>query len=144
MIMEGLKMLGLEEDSVVIEIGKLYTKCGFGKESIPRCMMRNPENLIALDYSNTVEEYFEVLREFLNTIYFHKVQTNPKDSIAIITEPLMGPRAKTEAIVKVLFEDLQVPAVCLVLEESLSLYTTGVYTGLIIDAGYQNIRILPV
>lgn len=142
--MEGLKMLGLEEDAVVLEIGRLYTKCGIGKESLPRSVVRNPESLIALDHTSPMESYFEVFRGFLNMIYFHKVQKNPKDSIAIVTEPLMSPRAKTEAIIKVLFEDLQVPAVCLVLEESLSLYTTGYYTGILIDAGYQNIRMLPV
>ena len=137
-------MLGLEEDAVVLEIGKLYTKCGIGKESLPRCVIRNPEDLISLDYNSPTEAYFEVLRSFLNLIYFHKVQTNPKESIAIVSESLMGPRAKTEAIVRVLFEDLQVPAVCLVPEESLSLYTTGLYTGIMVDAGFQNVRVLPV
>lgn len=142
--MEGLKFLGAEEDAVVIEIGRLYTKVGIGKESLPRCVIRNPEDLIKLDYESTFEEYFEVFRSFLNIIYYHKVQVNPKDSIAVVAEALMAPRAKTEAIVKVLFDDLQVPAVCLVLEESLALYTTGLYTGLMIDVGFQNVRILPV
>lgn len=106
--------------------------------------MKNPQNLIDLTYESSFEEYFEVLRVFLNTIYFHKVQTNPKDSTAIVTESLFAPRAKIEAIVKVLFEDLQVPAVCLLLEESLPLYTTGGYTGLLVDAGYRNTRVFPV
>jgi actin-related protein 10 len=142
--MEGFKQLGLEEEAIVIEIGRLYTKCGIGKESLPRYLVRNPDKLVELDYTSTTEQYFDVLRGFLNTIYFHKVQANPKNSITIISEPLMAPKAKIQAIAKVLFEDLQVPVVCFVLEESLSLYTTGLYTGIIVDAGYDSIRILPV
>lgn len=142
--METGKLLGIEEEAVVIEIGRLYTKCGIGKENIPRHVIRNPENLISLSYNNTTEEYFEVIRSFLNTIYFHKVQRNPKDSYAVVSELLMSPPAKTKAIVKALIEDLQVPAVCLLMEESLALYTTGLYTGLMVDAGYENVRVLPV
>ena len=60
--METGKLLGIEEEAVVIEIGRLYTKCGIGKENIPRHVIRNPENLISLSYNNTTEEYFEVIR----------------------------------------------------------------------------------
>jgi actin-related protein 10 len=142
--MEGIKLLGSEEDAVVLEIGSLYTRCGIGKESLPRSVFRNPESLIDLNHSSSFEEYYEILRNFLNMVYYHKVQINPKESVAVVSESLMAPRAKIEAIVKILFEDLQVPTICLVMEESLSLYTTGLYTGLMVDAGFQNIRILPV
>jgi actin-related protein 10 len=140
----GFKALGSEEEAVVLEIGTFYTKCGIGKETFPRAMFKNPSSLLALNHSSTCDEYYEVLRDFLNLIYYHKVQVNPKDSITVLCESLMAPRGKIEAIVKILFEDLQVLGVCLMLEESLPLYTTGLYTGLMVDSGFNKTKILPV
>ena len=140
----GFKVLGAEEDIVVLEIGTYYTKCGIGKETFPRSVFKNPPGLLSLTHSSPKEAYYEVLRDFLNLIYFHKVQVNPKESVTIISEALMAPRGKIEAIVQILFEDLQVVGVCLMLEESLPLYTTGLYTGLMVDCGYSKTRILPV
>lgn len=140
----GFKALGAEDEIVVLEIGTYYTKCGIGKETFPRSVFKNPQGLLSLDHSSPKEAYYEVLRDFLNLIYFHKVQVNPKESVTIVSEPLMAPRGKIEAIVQILFEDLQVAGVCLMLEESLPLYTTGLYTGLMIDCGFSKTRILPV
>lgn len=61
-----------------------------------------------------------------------------------MTEKLNANRNKLEAIVKVLFEDLLIPAIYMVMEESLPLYTTSSYTGLIVDCGYSGCRILPI
>jgi hypothetical protein len=140
----GFKALGSEDDVIVLEIGSFYTKCGIGKETFPRAIFKNPPGLLSLNHSSTCDEFYEVLRDFLNLIYFHKVQVNPKESVTVLSESLMAPRGKIEAIVKILFEDLQVLGVCLVLEESIPLYTTGMYTGHMVDAGYSKTRILPV
>jgi hypothetical protein len=142
----GFKVLGAEEDIVVLEIGTYYTKCGIGKETFPRSVFKNPQGLISLTHSSSKEAYYEVLRDFLNLIYFHKVQVNPKESVTVISEALMAPRGKIEAIVQILFEDIQVAGVCLMLEESLPLYTTGLYTGLMVEGipmvlAYQDLDV---
>lgn len=135
---------GIDEEAVVIEIGSLYTKCGYSKETLPRCVIRNPEALINLTHANSKDDYYLILRDFLQMIYLHKVQKSPKDSATILCESLMVPRGLVEATIKIMLEDLQVPVVYMIMANSLPLYTTGTYTGLLIDAGYYGVDILPV
>ncbi|CAG9325820.1 ACTR10 [Blepharisma stoltei] len=135
---------GIDEEAVVIEIGSLYTKCGYSREALPRSIIRNPESLISLTHESSKEDYYPILRDFLQIIYLHKVQKSPKDSATILCEGLMAPRGLIEATVKILLEDLQVPILYIIMSNSLPLYTTGSYTGLLIDAGYFGVDILPI
>ena len=137
-------LFGLEEESIVIEIGSLYTKCGYSGEVLPRAVVKNPEALTALTHQSPYTEYYQVLRDFLPLIYFHKVQARPKDAATVLVEKLEAPRQLMQAAADIMFNELQVPLIFFVLEPSLPIYCTGGYTGLIVDVGYAGTRLFPV
>ena len=140
--MEGLRLMGLDEEAVVVEIGTAYTKCGYSGEALPRSVVKTPSALSNPELSES--EFYDALRDFLNIIYFHKVQSRPKEGATVLCENLMASRKLLEAAVKVMFEDFQVPILYLVMENSLPVYTSGGYTGLVVDSGFTDARVLPI
>lgn len=136
--------MGLEDESIVIEIGSLYTRCGYSGESLPRAVVRNPSAVASLGFSSSYIECRKAFRDFLPYLYYHKIQAKPKDAATVLVEKLMGPKQIIRAAVDVVFTELQVPAVYLVLENSLPVYLTGDSSGLVVDCGYFDCRVFPV
>jgi actin-related protein 10 len=62
----------------------------------------------------------------------------------LVAEPTLLPYRIKEAICRVLFTYFQVPSVTFLSSHVLSLASTGIRTGLVIDIGWHDTRILPV
>lgn len=62
----------------------------------------------------------------------------------IVAEPTLVAYRLKEAICRVLFTYFQVPSVTFLSSQVLALASTGVRTGLVIDIGWHDTRILPV
>ena len=58
-----------------------------------------------------------------------------KEHPVLITEPILNPRTNREKIAKMLFENLGVPAIFFASQPILSLFSTSVTTGIILESG---------
>lgn len=84
------------------------------------------------------------MEEFLNKVFYHLLQTSPKEKSVVVLESFMGMRALTEAVTLVTFKSFGCKSVYNVLSNIGPLYSTGMDSGIVIDIGFQQAQILPV
>jgi actin-related protein len=84
------------------------------------------------------------IEEFLTTLFYHVLKTNPKDKSIVLCERLGGMRKLTEAITYVLFKKFDIKGVFSLMSNVLPLYATGVETGIVVDCGFQQVEIMPI
>ena len=95
--------------------------------------------LIKLRYSvnhGVFEKEQDIFSTF-NHIY-SKLELNSqeiKEHPVLITEPILNPRTNREKIAKILFDNLGVPAIFFASQPILSLFSTSVTTGIILESG---------
>jgi len=80
---------------------------------------------------------------FLRSLYTSCIRTNPPDRKVVVIENPFWTIAFKQAVATTLFA-LKVPAVRFVLGISLPIYITGSNSGLIVDVGFGETRVLPV
>lgn len=136
------------QDRVILDLGARFTRAGFSGEPFPRC------SIDATSKSDTevfwedgawdgglVEDRLErALREVYSTYLLIDSKTR---KVLISEETLLGYRIK-EGICRVMFTYFQVPSVTFLSSHVLALAATGLRTGIVIDIGWHNTRILPV
>lgn len=130
---------------LILEIGEAYTKFGFATESSPRMIV--PTNL-KYSMSQGVlppsqKQWEEVVMKFFRFLYTERIRVNPPDRKVVVLENPFWTLAFKQAVATTLFA-LKVPAVRFVLGISLPIYITGNESGLIIDVGFGETRVLPV
>lgn len=84
------------------------------------------------------------VEEFLSTVFYHLLQTNPKEKAVVVLESFMGMRALTEAITVCCFKSFGCKSVYNVLSNIAPLYSTGMDSGIVVDIGFQQAQILPI
>jgi actin-related protein len=62
----------------------------------------------------------------------------------LLSEPVFASLSTRERTAQILFEQLDVPALCLVSQPLLTLYACGVASGLTLDVGLHSTRVVPV
>lgn len=130
---------------LILEIGEAYTKFGFATEPSPRMIV--PTNL-KYSMSQGVlppsqKQWEEVIMKFFRFLYTERIRVNPPDRKVVILENPFWTLAFKQAVAATLFA-LKVPAVRFVLGISLPIYITGNESGLIVDVGFGETRVLPV
>jgi len=136
---------GLKTSPVVIDFGEAYIKCGFAGEGTPRHVFANDFEKKGIDSSKPVSlrGWLTFLSKAMNTIYFQRLLTNPKERPVVICENIYWPYTFKEALVKVLFQ-LGVPSLLFLPSVGSCIYATGLDSALIIDIGYNETRVLPI
>ena len=79
---------------------------------------------------------YREVEEFLATIFYHLLQTNPKAKAIVIVESFYGLRPLTEAIGHCCFKSYGAQSLYFVLSNATPLYTSGMDSGVIVDMGY--------
>ena len=79
------------------------------------------------------------VEEFLATIFYHLLQTNPKQKAIVIVESFYGLRSLTEAIGHCCFKSYGAQSLYFCLGNATPLYTSGMDSGVVIDMGYQQV-----
>jgi actin-related protein 10 len=87
---------------------------------------------------------YREIEEFLSTIFYHLLQTNPKEKSIVILESFMGMRVLTEAITLCCLKSYGTKSIYNVLSNITPLYSTGMDSGIIVDIGFQQVQILPI
>jgi actin-related protein 10 len=130
---------------LILDIGEAYTKFGFATEPSPRMIVPT-----TLKYSMSQgvlppsqKQWEEVMMKFLRFLYTERIRINPPDRKVVVLENPFWTIAFKQAIATTLFA-LKVPAVRFVLGISLPIYLTGNESGLIVDVGFGESRVLPV
>ncbi|XP_071797881.1 actin-related protein 10-like [Asterias amurensis] len=146
---EGLGS-AVEKSTVVLDIGAAYTKVGFASETGPRAIIqssvkqpRTGQEVKVCDFSNS-EELYDVLVDFLHVVYFRHLLVNPRDRRLVICESILCPSQFRETLAKVLFKHYEVPSVLFAPSHLLALFTLGIETALVLDAGYSETIVLPI
>jgi actin-related protein 10 len=139
-----------EKQAVVIDLGSAYTKFGFAGESGPRCIVRTevkcPETkqVKKVLYYSSKEDLYDLLVEFIHTLYFRHLLVSPKDRRVVVVESLLCPTLFRETLAKVFFRHFEVSSILFVPSHLVSLCTLGVNTALILDVGYVEAVLIPV
>ncbi|KAJ3088322.1 hypothetical protein HK102_009040 [Quaeritorhiza haematococci] len=150
------------EDRIVLDIGSLFIKCGFSGEPKPRHIIpiqkpipdaTAPEGcratgkwrpLYQLQLDTPEQDLENLLLLLLRSIYHNYLLTDPKQRKVILCENPLLPVAVKKVIIKVLFENLQVPSITFIPTHLLSLLSMGRNTGLVVDCGYLETSVLPI
>jgi len=143
-----------EKPAVVLDIGSAYTKCGFAGEPTPRGIFpttffgrRNQLLKPVTPVGGTLptdEDWEEAVEKLLNYIFFHILQANPHERRVVICESLLVSNGFRKALAYVLFIRLGVVSIFFAPNTMLSLYPCDMKTGIVVDCGYLDTRILPI
>lgn len=138
-----------EKRPIILQLGKCYTKVGFGSEPHPRAIIRTPElqseQTMSLGTTTlSIHEWDPILTSLMIRIYFHHLQVVPSDRRVILLENDFMATAMRESLSRVLFEQLKVPSIVYLSEMVTPLYTCGISSGLVVDIGYEETRVMPV
>lgn len=93
-------------------------------------------NSFPMAFNYHPERLHNEIEEFLTTLFYHVLKTNPKDKSIVICERLGSMRKLTEAIGYVLFKKFDVKGIFSLLSNVLPLYASGLDTGITVDCGF--------
>lgn len=148
-LFEGLSA-GSEKSAVILDIGAAYSKVGFAGEFGPWAFVsskvklsKTKKEVFVWDYSSE-EELFNILVEFFHLLYFKHLLVNPKDRRVVFCESILCPTQFRETVAKVLFKHYEVPSILFAPSHLLAMFTLGINTGLVLDAGFSETTVLPI
>uniref|UniRef100_A0A2R5LJA1 Putative actin-related protein 10 n=1 Tax=Ornithodoros turicata TaxID=34597 RepID=A0A2R5LJA1_9ACAR len=146
---EGISFAA-EKNSVILDLGRAYTKCGFAREQSPRIIIPSTIPISDSDLGHNIWNYvgaddlFTTLKEFMYILYFKYLAVSPKDRQVVIVESVLCPTLFRNTIAQVLLEHFEVPGVVFVPSHLMALYTLGINSALVLDCGYFESICLPV
>ena len=145
------KLLFSEKTGIILDIGILYSKIGFIGDNLPRKIHKTPLNLfkqlknLNLDKNVFLADCFKdqkslafELEQFLHDIFFTELLINPQERSVFYVENLMTPRIFTEILAEILYKSFNVKKVYFMMANSMPLYCTGLYSGVVIDCGFYE------
>ncbi|KAG1701315.1 Actin-related protein 10 [Nymphon striatum] len=139
-----------EKVTVILDIGSVFTKCGFVGETSPRSIIRsqlvdaNSGNIILMKNYKNASDLYEFLKSFMHIIFYKHLLVNPKDRRIVIVESMLSPTTFRETVAKVLFKHLEVSSVLFAPSHLMGLFTLGISSGLVLDAGYKETLVIPI
>lgn len=159
------------EDRIVLDIGSRYSKFGFSGEPRPRAIVPSVSfsqpstSFLRSDTTSVSDTLWDIdfeqctndqtrrrkrtlllaqLTQLLRGAFIHHLMVDPKQRKVLVVENPTLPTSVKELILKVLFDNLQVPSVSFVPAPLLSLLAVGRITGLVLDVGYLETTLMPV
>ena len=156
------------QDRVILDIGARFIRAGFSGEAFPRCAIDalsksdkevfweeggwDPglvEDRLERGIREVYSQYFPTPQGFPCTNIFgadegRYLLIDSKSRKVIVSEGTLLPYRIKEAICRVLFTYFQVPSITFLNSHVLALVSTGMRTGIVVDIGWHETRILPV
>ena len=84
----------------------------------------------------------------MGMIWYHtfhnELRVDPTEHPALLTEPILSPKANREKMISLMFETFNVPSFYVAAQPLLSLYATGRATGVVLELGDGLSQILPI
>jgi len=150
--------------SVILDCGSGMTKAGKGGETMPRSvfptLVGTPKStggmpamgrkniyigdeaiakkgVLKLTYpvnNGNIKDWEDMKAIWLHS-FFNEMREEPKESAVFITDPDKDPKINKEKIAQIFFEEFKVPAIYMTNPGILSLYASGLTTGVAVDCG---------
>lgn len=141
---QGFSAQLIDKNTVVLQIGRRFTKCGFAGESCPRAIIktiihssRGGSSTWLCDIKDRAI-LKENLRNFIEKIYFNHLAVSPKEKRVVIVESVFCKTIFRNTLTQVLFEQFNVPSIVFVPDHLMALASLGLNTGLVIDIGSEE------
>mmetsp|Transcript_27095 Transcript_27095/g.68057 ORF Transcript_27095/g.68057 Transcript_27095/m.68057 type:complete len:386 (-) Transcript_27095:51-1208(-) len=161
-------------DTIVIENGSWMIKAGFCNSDAPRTVFppvvgvpRTPSGLKEgmkgsgayvgdealakrgiLDLSYAIERGivtdFDKMERVWHHVFQEELRVDSSEHPALLTESPLNPKANREKTTEIMFESLQVPSLCLAVDDMLSLYASGRSSGVVLHCGAEETRTVPI
>lgn len=123
-----------DNNIIVIEFGRQYTKCGFAGEMAPRTIVKTG-NLHGI---NSPEELENRLANFVNDIYFKHLAVSPKEKKVVVVESVFSKSLFRNTLTQVLFDRFNVPSLLFVPDHLMAMATLGRSTAIVVDLGAEE------
>jgi actin beta/gamma 1 len=157
----------MEVSTVVIDNGAYTMRAGLGGDSEPSCIIPSvvgrPKSSGSRDVfvgsdvlsqsiplslkcpiENRIITNFDDIEKVWGHIFANAIHLNPEEHPILMTESPENTKPAREKALQIMMETYKVPAFYSTYPEVLSLYSAGMTTGTVIDAGETVIHILPV
>eukprot|EP00051_Salpingoeca_urceolata_P028289 m.486088 g.486088 ORF g.486088 m.486088 type:complete len:555 (-) comp24179_c0_seq1:147-1811(-) len=147
-----LPSLGAERQPIVLDIGTVYTKCGFANEPTPRHVLPSTVELAdgsvvsVFDWSESRAPAVlrDVIARFLFNIFYKFLLVKAAERRVVVCESLLTPTVFRSTLADVLFNNFQVLSVLFAPLPVLSLLPLAVNTALVVDVGYEETSVIAV
>ena len=162
-----------ESLACVIDNGSYMIKAGFAGDDAPRAVFpsivgrpRHPGIMIGMKTRGPyVGEQAQAMRGILRLSYlmehgivnnwddmekiwqhtfYEQLRVAPEECPVLLTEAPLNPKSNRERMTQIMFETFNTPAMFVEVQALLALYASGRTTGLVIDAGGDTTRVVPV
>ena len=149
-----------DKPAIVIDIGHAYTKCGFAGESAPTVIMPSLAKMSAFhscstdtsststrsiyEYGGDVDCLRQMLVEFLYRVYYKKLSANSRERRVVVVESVLCSSEWRNTLASVLFKSFKCVSLSFLTAHTASLYTLGISTALVLDAGYVDATVMAI
>lgn len=145
-------VLGVEKHPIVLDIGHLYSKVGYGSEMVPRAIIptavdqNNPGSLILPEKESLLNktELIDKLSKFIDHVFFKVLEISPKDKWVVVCESPMTTSLFREALADVLLCVYDCSSVLFAPLHLLVCFTCGVENALVVDASVYETTVMPI
>ncbi|XP_064403318.1 actin-related protein 10-like [Halichondria panicea] len=141
-----------DKGAIILDIGRIYTRCGFSGEAAPRHIIRSQitmrphrqlQEVWDPKYINR-EELYLILCRFIRHVYLKYLMVNPREYRVVVVESLYCPAHFRNTLARALFSHMNVPYAVFIPSHLVSTFTIARSTALVVDVGFIETTILPV
>lgn len=90
-----------------------------------------------------VTDWYGIEKIWHHTFY-NELRVEPEEHPVLLAEPPLNPKAHREEMTQIMFENFTIPALYVANQSVLSLYSSGLTTGIVIDSGDGVSHTVPV
>ena len=87
---------------------------------------------------------WEDMEKIWHYTFYNELRIQPDEHSVLLTEPTYNVYVNREKTTQIMFETFNVPAIYLKMQAVLSLFASGLTTGLVLDAGYSASHVVPI
>lgn len=156
------------KQALVVDNGSLLCKAGFAGEDMPHVIFpsivvryrnardayvgneavagKRPRPLLSTTYpiERGIVTDWEGMEQIWHYVFFKELCVAPEAHPVLLTEAPLNPKANRERMTRVMFETFNTPAMYVVIDAVLSLYSSGRLTGVVLDSGDGVSHAVPV
>ena len=75
---------------------------------------------------------------------YNELNVEPEEHPVLLTDTALCPRKDRETMTQIMFETINTPAMYISNKQTLSLYSAGITTGLVVDSGFNSTYTVPI